>query len=157
MPETSNAVRPEAAPFMIAESEMPRALNVVGERITVLAGAARTGGLELFRQKGEAGQGPPPHKHEWDETFYIVAGELDISAGDVTRRLGPGSVAHVPGGVMHWFRFITHGEMISVTSRPGASKMFTEFDREIAPNAPDLGKLAEIAARHGATIGAPPG
>ena len=155
MPEPSNARR--HAPFMIAESEMPRPLNVVGEHITVLAGAARTGGLELFRQKGEAGQGPPPHKHEWDETFYIVAGELDICAGGETRRLGPGSVAHVPAGVLHWFKFITKGEMISVTPREGASKMFAEFDREIAPNAPDLGKLAEIAARHGATISPPPG
>lgn len=157
MSEPSNAGRHAVAPFMLAAGERPRALNVVGEHITVLAAAERTGGLELFHQQGDAGKGPPPHKHGWDETFYILAGELDISAGGQTRRLGPGSVVHVPAGVMHWFRFVTGGEMISMSSRGGAAGLFTDFDREIAPGAPDLGKLVEIAARHGATIAAPPG
>ncbi len=46
--------------------------------------------------------------------------------------------------------------MVSVTSREGASAMFTQFDAEIAPEAPDLGKLVEIAAAHGAHIPPPP-
>jgi mannose-6-phosphate isomerase-like protein (cupin superfamily) len=157
MSETSNAGRGAIAPFMLAPGDRPRALNVVGEHITVLADAARTGGPELFHQQGEAGKGPPPHKHGWDETFYILTGELDISVGDETRRLGPGSVAHVPAGVMHWFRFITDGEMISMSSRGGAAGLFADFDREIPPGPPDVGKLVEIAARHGATIAPPPG
>ena len=156
MPETSNG-RHAVSAFMLAQEERPRPLNVVGEHITVLADAARTGCLELFHQQGDAGKGPPPHKHGWDETFYIIAGEVEISAGGETRRLGPGSVAHVPAGVMHWFRFITKGEMISMSSRGGAANLFTDFDREIPPGPPDVGKLVAIAARHGATIAPPPG
>jgi hypothetical protein len=45
--------------------------------------------------------------------------------------------------------------MISMTSREGASRMFTDFDREISPEKPDLGKLAEIGGRHGLTVPAP--
>ena len=39
--------------------------------------------------------------------------------------------------------------MISITSRLGASEMFTDMAREIAPVNPDLEKLAEVGGRHG--------
>ena len=51
---------------------------------------------------------------------------------------------------MHWFRFGRGGaEMISMTSRLGASEMFADLAREVAPVDPDLEKLAEVGARHG--------
>jgi hypothetical protein len=54
---------------------------------------------------------------------------------------------------MHWFRFgAGGGEMVSLTSRAGAANMFSEFDREIAPDKPDFVKLVEIAGRHGVSI-----
>jgi hypothetical protein len=34
--------------------------------------------------------------------------------------------------------------------------MFTDFDREIAPDKPDLKRLIEIAEHHGASIAVPP-
>lgn len=45
--------------------------------------------------------------------------------------------------------------MVSITSRLGASSMFTEIDREIAPDAPNVEKLVEIGLRHGLTATAP--
>ena len=39
--------------------------------------------------------------------------------------------------------------MISITSRLGASEMFTDLAREIAPVNPDLETLAEVGGRHG--------
>ena len=60
---------------------------------------------------------------------------------------------HLPAGTVHWFRFGQDGgEMLSMTSRLGASKMFSDFAREIAPVNPDLGKLAEVGARHGLNV-----
>ena len=54
---------------------------------------------------------------------------------------------------MHWVRFGRGGgKMISITSRLGASRMFTEMAREIAPVDPDLGQLAEVCARHGLKV-----
>ena len=41
------------------------------------------------------------------------------------------------------------GEMLSMTSRLGASKMFTAMARELAPFDPDPTKLADVGARHG--------
>ncbi|MDI4641876.1 cupin domain-containing protein [Rhodoblastus acidophilus] len=127
-------------------------MNVLGERITVLVDSGRSGGLELFRQQGDAGQGPPPHAHEWDETFYIVTGEVEIGAGDLSQRLGPGAVAHVPAGVTHWFRFVTDGEMISVTSRAGASRLFGALDAAIKAGATEKQALIPVILENGAVL-----
>jgi hypothetical protein len=55
---------------------------------------------------------------------------------------------------VHWFRFgVGGGEMLSITSSLGASRMFTDFAREIAPVDPDLGQLAEVGGRHGMKLG----
>lgn len=62
---------------------------------------------------------------------------------------------HLPAGTEHWFRFgAGGGEMLSITSRLGASAMFTDMAREIAPANPDLAKLAEVGSRHGLKLGA---
>ena len=69
----------------------------------------------------------------------------------------PGTLVHLPAGTTHWFRFGKGGgEMISMTSREGASLMFTDLDREISPDKPDLGKLVEVARRHGLAVMPPP-
>ncbi|HEY1446990.1 MAG TPA: cupin domain-containing protein [Caulobacteraceae bacterium] len=154
MSEKSRAGDPAAAPFMVSGAEAPRDLNVLGERLTVLATAERTGGIELFRQRGEVGQGPPPHAHDWDETFYIISGELEFGVGDATGRLGPGSAAHIPGGVVHWFRFLTDGEMISVTSPGGASQLFTAIDAANPSGPPDMDAVVAAIVSNGGRLAA---
>jgi quercetin dioxygenase-like cupin family protein len=136
--------------FIRAASQYP-SYRVVGERIAVAASAAETGGLELFHQKGEAGQGPPPHAHPWDETFLVVTGEVEIGVGDKSALCGPGGVAHAPAGTYHWFRFATDCEMVSVTSRAGAADFFADVDRSTAGSA-DLEILLPVALRHGLKV-----
>ena len=140
---------------IIIEKSAPRPLNVVGEKITVLASGDQTGSYEVFHQAGPEAAGPPPHNHPWDEAFYVTRGEIAFGVGDREALGRPGTFVHVPAGTMHWFRFgAGGGEMVSVTSRAGAAKMFADFDREIAPDKPDLARLVEVAGRHGAKIGA---
>src|SRR5690349_17397796 len=105
-------------PFIVTASEAPAPLKVVGEEITVLASGAQTGSYEIFRQQGPEGSGPPPHKHEWDEAFVIVKGEIEFGVGGETSIARPGTLVHLPAGTVHWFRFGKGGgEMISMTSR----------------------------------------
>jgi len=139
-----------ARPFIVAPGDQPEALDIVGEHVTVLASGEATGGYEIFLQRGPEGSGPPPHSHPWDESFYVVEGEVDFGIGDDSRTAGAGTLVHLPAGTVHWFRFGRGGaEMISMTSRLGASEMFTDMARELAPLDPDLGKLAEVGGRHG--------
>ena len=63
---------------------------------------------------------------------------------------------HVPAGAEHWFRFSAGGgEMLSVTSREGASHMFEDFDREISPDAPDVARLVALGRPYGLVVATP--
>lgn len=140
-------------PIVVDRNNSPRALNVVGEHITVLASGAQTGSYEIFHQAGPEGSGPPPHSHPWDEAFYVIQGEIAFGIGDRELIARTGTLVHLPAGTTHWFRFgAGGGEMVSVTSREGASRMFTDFDREISPEKPDLGKLVELGRPYGMTV-----
>jgi quercetin dioxygenase-like cupin family protein len=140
-------------PFVIEPSDYPRSLNMVGERITVLASGAATGGYEIFLQEGPEGSGPPPHSHPWDESFYVTRGEVLFGVAGEEKVAGPGTLVHLPGGTVHWFRFGKEGgQMISMTSREAASAMFEHIARDISPSAPDFARLVAIAGEHGTQI-----
>jgi quercetin dioxygenase-like cupin family protein len=140
-----------ASPFFVGTTDYSQPLNVVGEHITVLASGRRTGSYEIFIQEGPEGSGPIPHTHPWDESFFVIRGEVDFSLGeDGPRTAGIGTLVHVPAGARHWFRWRRGGgAMLSITSRTGASEMFGDIHAEIAPDQPNVERLMAIAARHG--------
>ena len=141
--------------FITAITDQPPPLNVLGERITVLASGNDTGAYEVFRQDGDAGQGPPPHSHDWDETFYVVWGLVEFTVNGVSKLCRAGAVAHVPAGAEHCFVFHTAGQMISVTSRLGASEFFADVHRSVPRGIIDIPQTVAVAARHGLTISPP--
>lgn len=144
------------APFVVKPGEAPSPLKLVGEQITVLASGAQTGSYEIFLQTGPENSGPPPHNHPWDESFYVIKGAIAFGIDKSETTAVPGTLVHLPAGTTHWFRFGKGGgEMISMTSREGASRMFTDMDREISPESPDLGKLVAIGQRHGLKVTPP--
>lgn len=143
-------------PFVVTPEDYARALNVVGEKITVLASNTATQGYEIFLQQGEEGTGPPPHSHNWDESFYVVKGKVELSFAGQTVMALPGTLVHLPANTVHSFRFGAGGaEMISVTGQSSlASQLFTNIDKEIPPGPPDIPKLIVVAQENGVTIAA---
>src|SRR5262245_50720920 len=139
-----------AKPLVVEPKDYAPALNIVGEHVTVLASGEATEGYEIFLQRGPEGSGPPPHNHPWDESFFVCKGQVDFGIGEDAMTASAGTLVHLPAGTVHWFRFGRGGgEMVSITSRLGASKMFADIAREVAPVNPDLEELAEVAGRHG--------
>jgi quercetin dioxygenase-like cupin family protein len=142
-----------AKPFVVEPKDYAPALDIVGEHVTVLASGEKTGSYEIFFQRGPEGSGPPPHSHPWDESFFVTQGRIDFGIGAESMTALPGTLVHLPAGTVHWFRFGTGGgEMVSMTSRLGASRMFADMARELAPENPDLATLAEIGGRHGLQV-----
>jgi quercetin dioxygenase-like cupin family protein len=140
--------------FVVTPQTRPRVLSVVGERLTVLASAKQTEGYEIFLQQGDVGQGPPPHSHDWDESFYVISGEVEFGYGGEAMLAKPGTLVHLPAGTTHWFRFATKGEMVSMTSREGASAFFIDVDAKVPHgDKPDIEKLGAVAADHGLRVG----
>lgn len=142
-----------ARPFVVTPADYASTLDIVGEHVTVLASGEATEGYEIFLQRGPEGSGPPPHSHPWDESFYVVKGRMEFGIGAETMAASPGTLVHLPAGTTHWFRFgAGGGEMISMTSRLGASTMFADMAREVSPVNPDLERLTEVGARHGLKV-----
>ena len=74
-------------------------------RITVLLRSEETAGvLSLVENRARAGfPGPRLHRHEFDETFYVLEGELTFQLVDDLVTAGPGEVVFAPRGVPHTF------------------------------------------------------
>jgi mannose-6-phosphate isomerase-like protein (cupin superfamily) len=47
--------------------------------------------------------GPPLHKHDFDEAFYVLEGELTFHLGGDLVMVGAGEIAFAPGGEPHTF------------------------------------------------------
>ncbi len=63
----------------------PAPVKVVGETITILAGDDLTKPFEMHIQEGVQGGGPPLHFHPWDEAFYVIDGQIEVTvAGQST-------------------------------------------------------------------------
>ncbi|MEZ5297782.1 MAG: cupin domain-containing protein [Ilumatobacteraceae bacterium] len=118
-------------------------LGVHGEHLRPLLTHAMGSPIEVVDHRGEVGAGPPPHHHPWHEIFVVVAGELDVSIGDQeVRRLGPGSLAHVPAGTTHSFRYVDpHTHVIGITSEGRASDLFRAASRATPEQLPGVGPL----------------
>ena len=106
-----------AKAFVVAPKDYAPVLNLVGEHITVLASGEATEGYEVFLQRGPEGSGPPAHSHPWDESFFVVKGQIDFGIGAESTTASPGTFVHLPAGTVHWFRFGGRRRMISMTSR----------------------------------------
>ncbi|MBS1845652.1 MAG: cupin domain-containing protein [Actinobacteria bacterium] len=46
-------------------------------------------------------QGPPLHRHDFDEAFYVLEGELTFQIGEDVSTAGPGELVFAPRGSVH--------------------------------------------------------
>ena len=141
-------------PFIVGPGDRTAALSVIGINITVLASEADTKDQQITLQSGPEGAGPPPHSHPWDESFYVLDGQVQFSCGGQTVMCAAGTLVHVPGGTVHAFSYGPGGgEMLEITgARSNAVRMFTALDREIPPGPPDFAKVVQVLAAHGAQL-----
>jgi mannose-6-phosphate isomerase-like protein (cupin superfamily) len=95
---------------------------VSGDVYTIKANAANTNGsLSFIEASVPAGAGPVAHVHNAnDETFYLLAGQLEFLDGDHTFVAGPGDFVFVPRGTRHRFRNLgTHPARMLFLFTPG--------------------------------------
>lgn len=141
-------------PFILAPRDYERALNVLGVQVNVLASNAATRGYEITLQEGEEGSGPPPHYHNWDESFFVVRGKVEIFCEGNTTLCESGSLAHLPAGTVHGYRFCAGGgQMLEITGQGGrAVEMFTNVSKDVGHGPPELTKLLRVLSDNGVTV-----
>ena len=137
--------------FVLKPEQQDPALQVLGTEVTVLAANATTQSYGITVQQGDVGTGPPPHCHDWDESFYVLSGSIEFTCGGEVSLCTPGTLVHVPSGTVHGFRYGSGGGRMLEVSGPGAlaAQMFTAVDAEIPPGPPDIPKVVEVFGRYG--------
>ncbi len=128
------------------------AINVLGMPLTMLCEARETGGAwSLFEEKVPLGMGPPAHRHDWDEAYYILEGEIDFEIDGTGLRSSAGDFNYLPRGTIHGFKGASEsGARVLIFAAPAhGSEFFEELNSEIRALPEDASKIPEIGKRHG--------
>jgi len=95
-------------PLIVARPDTDPALphvGVVGDTYTLLLSGPDTAGrfclIDMFVPPGG---GPPPHRHDFEETFSLLAGEVEFTFRGSTSTVRSGETVHVPANAPHQFR-----------------------------------------------------
>jgi quercetin dioxygenase-like cupin family protein len=72
-------------------------LGVVGDTYTILVSGADTAGrYTLIDMHVPPGGGPPPHRHDFEEMFTILDGEIELTFRGVSAVATAGETINVP-------------------------------------------------------------
>jgi quercetin dioxygenase-like cupin family protein len=100
---------------------------------------------------------PPLHHHDFDETFYLLEGELTFQLGDDVFTRGAGELAFAPRGVSHTYANLTgtSARALLVITPAGFERYFDRIAARITGTEPPpeaAGPIPEVV-----TVGPPLG
>lgn len=139
-------------PATIVKAGERPALNILGMPMTLLCEADETGGnWSLFEEQVPLGMGPPPHRHDWDEAYYILEGEVDFEVDGEPVKSAKGDFNYLPRNTVHGFRGASESPArVLIFAAPAhGSDFFRELNEEVRALPEDGAKIAQIGERHG--------
>ena len=127
-------------------------LNVLGMPLRFLCDAKDTeGAWSLMTEDIPVGLGPPPHRHDWDEAYFVVEGALDFEIDGKPVRVGPGDFTYLPRNTVHAVKGASPSPArVLIFAVPAhSSAFFEDVNREVRTVPDDLAKIPAIGKRHG--------
>jgi quercetin dioxygenase-like cupin family protein len=118
-------------------------LGVVGDTYTILVSGADTAGrYTLIDMHVPPGGGPPPHRHDFEEMFTVLDGEIELTFRGVTAVATAGDTINVPANAPHVFRNASErpARLLCLCSPAGQEQFFKEGRR--AGRAPNRGSAS---------------
>jgi quercetin dioxygenase-like cupin family protein len=139
---------------MIVKSQDVQPLNVLGTQVRFLCKAESTDGAwSLMEVTLPIDSGPPPHTHEWDEGYFVVAGAVQFSVGAERFTARAGEFVYTPGGVAHGFRGSSAepAKLLIFDAPAHAGTFFKRVDREVRRFRPTCRRCSASAPRPAST------
>jgi quercetin dioxygenase-like cupin family protein len=142
------------------DSNLPH-IGVVGDTYTILLSGKDTAGrFCLIDMHVPPGGGPPPHRHDFEETFRILEGELEATFRGTKRKVRAGETIHIPANAPHQFHNSSSQpvRMLCICSPSGQEDFFLEVGVPVATRTtppPKLDAAAEAEFRTKAVALAP--
>jgi quercetin dioxygenase-like cupin family protein len=145
-------------------------ISVAGGTYTVLVSGAQTAGRYcLVDMLVPADGGPPPHRHDFEEMFTLLEGELEFTFRGKSQTVRAGSTVNVPANAPHAFKNVRQdgphalhvyaggtgrilpGGRIS-RRRPHIATTKADLGRDGRERQTDRGAAAEISHRDGEDV-----
>jgi len=141
-------------------------LSVVGDTYRILvAGKETNGAFATIDMLIPPDGGPGPHAHpDFEETFYVIDGEVEVKSEAGTYIAKKGAYVVIPkGGIVHCFKNQSDqtAHLLCTVVPSGLEEMFLEIGQPVAfgdflpPPAMDpesIGKLIAIAEKYGQKV-----
>jgi quercetin dioxygenase-like cupin family protein len=111
-----------------------RHIAMVGDTYTILLSGSDTAGRFAVIDMHVPNQGgPPPHRHDFEETFHVLEGTLEVTVRGETRTIGAGETANVPANALHAFRNVGDGavRMLGIVAPAGLEEFFAEVGQPV--------------------------
>jgi quercetin dioxygenase-like cupin family protein len=111
-----------------ADESLPH-LGVVGDTYTILVSGADTAGrYTLIDMHVPPAGGPPPHRHDFEEMFTILDGEIELTFRGVSTIARAGETVNVPANAPHVFRNVSDrpARLLCLCSPAGQEEFFQE-------------------------------
>ena len=102
-------------------------LGIVGDTYTILLTGQDTAGrfclIDMFIPPGG---GPPPHRHDFEEMFTLLEGELEFIFRGAKSALRSGETVNIPANAPHQFRNVSGraARLLCLCSPAGQDEFF---------------------------------
>jgi quercetin dioxygenase-like cupin family protein len=136
-------VRPDA------DQTLPH-LGVVGDTYTILLSGKDTAGrFGLIDTYVPPGGGPPLHRHDFEETFIMLEGELEATFRGTKRVVRAGETINIPANAPHQFHNSSSRpvRMLCICSPSGLEEFFKEVGVPVATRTTPPPQLDPAAQR----------
>jgi quercetin dioxygenase-like cupin family protein len=158
-PQPTGAIPPDDAARELTQAR-PNAdeslthLGVVGDTYTILVTGEDTAGrYTLIDMHVPPGGGPPPHRHDFEEMFSILDGEIELTFRGETMVATAGATVSIPANAPHVFRNASDraARLLCLCSPSGQEDFFRAVGvpvghrTEAPPALDDAGRAAFIA------------
>ena len=141
-----------ARSLKIARPETDQSLphiGLVGDTYTVLLSGDDTDGrFCLFDMLILPGGGPGPHRHDFEESFILLEGEIEATFRGEKSVVRAGETVHIPANAPHNFKNASGRtvRLLCICAPAGQEEFFAQIGVPVATRTtppPDLDKIAQ--------------
>jgi quercetin dioxygenase-like cupin family protein len=154
VPEQSSATVPPDNPernLVLAQPDIAQKLShigLAGDTYTILlTGKDTAGRFCLIDMHVPPNGGPPPHRHDFEETFTVLEGEIEATFRGAKQVVRAGETINVPANAPHQFRNASSrpARMLCICSPAGQEEFFMQVGVPVATRTTPPPKLDAAA------------
>ncbi len=119
-------------------------IGLAGDTYTILLTGEDTAGRYcLIDMLVPPGGGPPPHRHDFEEMFSVIEGEIEVTFRGAKSLLRVGETANIPANAPHEFHNVSQrpARLLCICSPAGQEEFFMAVGAPVASRTTPSPKL----------------